>query len=154
MNYRYIHIVLWFCVPIIGAAQSYTNTFTATGGVFGDGYGGEITLNSNLSETTFTQIGLEVSFADYQSGATTIPYSSFTMSYSYFITLFSRNRRMQTLSLGGGALAGYELVNNGDLDISNVVSVNGESKFIYGGVLTGDIDNILSEHISLIVRTS
>lgn len=61
---------------------------------------------------------------------------------------------MQTLSLGGGALAGYELVNNGDLDISNVVSVNGESKFIYGGVLTGDIDIILSEHISLIVRTS
>ncbi|CAZ94448.1 conjugal transfer protein TraO [Zobellia galactanivorans] len=134
--------------------QSYTNTFSVSGGMFGEGYGGELTLDNNLSETTFTELALNVSIANYQSGIKSIPYSSLTASYSYFITLYSRNRRMQALSLGGGVLAGYEMVNNGEVEVSNIVSVNGESKFIYGAVLTGDIDIIVSEHISLIIRTS
>ena len=117
--------------------QSYTNTFSVSGGMFGEGYGGEFTLDTNLSETTFTELALNVSIANYQSGIKSIPYSSLTASYSYFITLYSRNRRMQALSLGGGVLAGYEMVNNGEV-----------------AVLTGDIDIIVSEHISLIIRTS
>ncbi len=154
MNTKNSLFVILFCIPVFLLGQSYTNTFSVSGGIFGDGYGGELTFNTNLSETTFTQLALDVSIANYKSGISSIPYSSITASYSYFITLYSRNRRMQALSLGGGALAGYEMVNNGEMDISNVVSVNGESKFIYGAVLTGDLDIIVSEHISLIIRTS
>ncbi len=135
-------------------AQSYTNTFTASGGIFGDGYGGELTYNNNLSETTFTQIALNVTLTNYTSGTTDVPYSSFTASYSYFLTLYSRNRRMQALSIGGGALAGYEAVNGGDSEVTNIVSVLGESKFIYGAVLSGDLDIIVSEHISLVLKSS
>ncbi len=135
-------------------SQSYSNTFSLNGGIFGDGYGGEVTYNSNVSDNTFTQIGIDVSVAKYSFGETSVPYSSFTASYSYFITVYSRNRKMQSLSIGGGAIAGYELVNNGNTDITNVVSIDGSSKFIYGGVATIDLDIILSERISLVIKSS
>lgn len=135
-------------------SQSYSNTFSVNGGIFGEGYGGEIAYSTHLSENTFTQLALEVAIADYESGQTKVPYSSFTATYSYFLTVYSRSRKMQTLSIGGGALAGYELANNGNNDISNVVSLAGQSKFIYGGVATIDLDIILSEHISLVVKSS
>lgn len=147
-------MLITLCTGLLGFSQSYTNTFSGSGGIFGDGYGGELTYNTNLTENTFTQIALNVTLTNFSSGSITIPYSSYTASYSYFFTLYSRNRRMQVLSLGGGALAGYEGVNGGNTEITNVVSVNGESKFIYGAVLTGDLDIILTEHFSLLIKSS
>jgi len=148
------YFLIMFFFPLMAISQSYSNTFSVNGGIFGEGYGGEITYNTNLSENTFTQIGLDVSMANYKFGETSVPYSSFTASYSYFLTVYSRNRKMQSLSIGGGAIAGYELANNGNNDISNVVSLDGNSKFIYGGVATIDLDIILSEHISLVIKSS
>jgi len=151
------HITILFlllCFPIVLASQTYSNTFSVSGGLFGDGYGGEITYNTNLSETTRTQIALNGTSTNYKSGVVRIPYTSVTASYSYFITVLSRNRKMQSLSLGGGALAGYESVNNGDVELSNILSVDGESKFIFGAVVTADLDIILTEHLSLLVKTS
>ena len=141
-------------LPFMAVSQSYSNTFSVNGGIFGEGYGGQITYNTNLSENTFTQIGLEVAFANFTSGEVTLPYSSFTASGQYFLTVYSRNRKMQSLSIGGGAVAGYELANNGNSDISNVVFVDGASKLIYGGVATVEIDIILTEHTSLVVKSS
>lgn len=145
-------ILLFF--PLMAISQSYSNTFAAIGGMFGQGYGGEIAYNTNLSENTFTQFALEVAVADYEAGETTVPYSSFTATYSYFLTVYSRNRKTQALSIGAGPLAGYELANNGNKDISNVVSLIGESKFIFGGMATIDLDIILTEHISLVLKSS
>lgn len=135
-------------------SQSYSHTFSASGGIFGEGYGGELTVQNSLSENTFTQIAFDVSVANYESGEVSLPYSSFAASYSYFVTVYSRNRRMQVLSIGGGPMAGYELVNKGEDAISNVVFLNGQSKFIFGGVGTIDLDIILSEHISLVVKSA
>lgn len=140
--------------PLLATSQSYSNTISVNGGIFGEGYGGEIAYNTNLSENTFTQLALEVSVADYEVGETSVPYSSFTASGQYFLTVYSRNRKMQALSIGAGPLAGYELANNGENDISNVVSLDGESKFIFGGVATIDLDIIISEHISLVLKSS
>ncbi|MDT7830506.1 conjugal transfer protein TraO [Pricia sp. S334] len=140
--------------PLMAVGQSYSNTLSVHAGIFGEGYGGEITYNTNLSESSFTQVGLEVSMADYKFGETSLPYSSFTANYSYFLTVYSKNRRTQSLSLGGGAVAGYELANNGNDAITNVVFVDGQSKFIYGGVASIDLDIIVSEHVSLVVKSS
>ncbi len=146
--------LILMAIPFFGMSQAYTNTMMGAGGIFGDGYGGEITYNSNLSERSFAQIALDVTLQNFNSGETTIPYSSYTLSYSYFTTLYSTGRRMQVLSIGGGVLAGYELVNNGNRDLSNIVSLNGDSKFIYGGVATAEIDVIISEHFSLVLKTA
>ena len=141
-------------LPLMGIAQSYNKTFMGSGGIFGDGYGGEIALNHNLSELTFTQIALDVSFDNFLSGEVSVPYSSYTLSYSYFRTVISSARREKSFSIGGGALVGYELANNGNNDLSNIVSLDGESKFIFGGVATAEIDVIISEHFSVVVKTA
>ncbi|QLG46864.1 conjugal transfer protein TraO [Costertonia aggregata] len=133
--------------------QAYTNTVMVSGGIAGNGYGGELTYNNNLNESTFIQIALNVAVDNFTSGEINVPYSSFTASYSYFLTLFSTGRRMQVLSAGLGGLAGYELVNNGDNDLSNIVSVNGESRFIYGAQATAELDIIISERYSLVLKT-
>ncbi|CAM3511809.1 conjugal transfer protein TraO [Zobellia roscoffensis] len=147
-------LLLLLCFPIVVFSQTYSNTFSVSGGLFGDGYGGEITYNTNLSENTYTQIALNGTSTNYKSGSASIPYTSVTASYSYFLTVWNRNRKMQSLSLGGGALAGYESVNNGNVELNNIISVDGESKFIFGAVVTADLDIILTEHLSLLVKTS
>ncbi|SDE23023.1 Conjugative transposon protein TraO [Pricia antarctica] len=148
------YFLILFLFPVLAQSQSYSNTVSVNAGIFGEGYGGEITYNTNLSQITFTQIGLDVSMATFNFEKTSVPYSSFTVSYSYFLTVYSRNRKMQSLSIGGGGIAGYELVNNGNGDISNIVSLDGNSKFIYGGMATIDLDIIVSEHISFVVKSS
>ena len=135
-------------------SQSYNNTFSVTGGIFGDGFGGEATFNNNLDEVSFTQIALDVSMDSFLVGDVSIPYSSYALSYSYFTTLYSTARRMKVLSVGAGGVVGYELVNNGNNDLSNIVFVDGESKFIYGLQGTLEIDIIISEHYSLLVKTT
>ncbi len=149
-----IFYIFLLCLPIVGFSQTYSKTFSVSGGIYGDGYGGEVTYNTNLSENTFTQIALNGTFTNFQNGSVKVPYYSFTGSYSFFLTVLSRNRRMQSLSIGLGAMAGYEAANNGQVELSNIVSVNGESKFIYGGVISADLDIILTEHISLMLKTS
>ena len=149
-----VFLIVLLLLPVLAFSQSYSNTFSVQGGIFGEGYGGEITYNTNFSENTFAQIGVEVAVANFMAGEISLPYSSFTVSGQYFITVYSRNRRMQALSIGGGAVAGYELANNGEEAISNIVFVDGQSKFIYGGVATLDLDIIVSEHISLVVKSS
>ena len=137
-------IIFTFLTASYGMAQAYTNTIMVAGGIAGNGYGGELTFNTNLSETTFTQISIDVAVDNFVSGQTTIPYSSFVASYSYFMTVYSTGRRMQVLSAGLGALAGYELVNNGEPNLSNIVSVNGDSNLIYGAQATAELDIIIS----------
>ncbi len=147
-------LLLLFLLPLMGISQSYSHTFAVSGGFFGEGYGGELAYNTHLSETTFTQLAFDVALADYKAGETRVPYSSFTAGYSYFVTVYSRQRKMQVLSIGAGPLAGYELANSGKNDISNVVSLDGESKFIFGAIASLDVDIILTEHMSLIIKSS
>ncbi len=123
------------------------------GGIFGDGYGGEFTYNTYRSELAFTQVALAVSVDNFVSGEVTIPYSSFALSYSYFRSLYRTGRKPKVISVGGGALVGYELANNGNNDLSNIVSLNGESKFIYGALASAELDYTVSEHFSLVART-
>ena len=136
------------------SAQVYSKSLSVSGGIYGDGYGAEFTFNNYLGENSFTQIALNGTAFSFQSGEESVPYFSAVGSFSYFLTVLSRNRKQQSLSIGGGAIAGYESVNNGKGDLSNVLSVVGESKFIYGGVVSADFDIIISERLSLLVKTS
>jgi len=148
-----ILLVFLIGIPVICSAQ-YRYTMMGAGGIFGDGYGGQITFNTNKSNRAFTQIALDVTLDNFQSGQVSIPYSSATLSYSYFISIFRTGaKRPKVLSIGGGPLAGYELVNNGQNDLSNIVFLNGESKFIYGGAATAEVDVTISDHISIVLRT-
>ena len=51
-------------------------------------------------------------------------------------------------------MAGYELVNGGQNELSNIVFINGESKLIYGAVVGAEIDVIISNRLSIVAKTS
>lgn len=151
---RYILLLVILLVSNFINAQAFSNSVMGAAGKFGDGYGGEMTFNTNIDEYSFTQIALDVSLSNYESGEVSIPYSSYTVSYSYFTTLYATARRYKVLSIGAGLLAGYELVNGGDNAFSNIVFLDGQSKLIYGGTIGAEIDVIISNHMSIVAKTS
>ncbi|MBU2997465.1 conjugal transfer protein TraO [Cellulophaga baltica] len=151
---KYFLILFGFLVTNFLSAQAFPKSVMATGGIFGDGYGGEITFNNNIDEFSFTQIALDVSLSNYESGEVSIPYSSYTLSYSYYTTLYATARRYKAISMGIGLLGGYELVNGGQNEFSNIVFLDGDSKFIYGAQAGLEIDIIISNTLSVVAKTT
>ncbi len=151
---KFLLLFLLLVIPALGSAQVYSKSLSLSGGIYGQGYGAELTFTNYVGENSFTQIVLNGTAYRFMIGEFTVPYFSLASSYSYFVTVFSRNRKQQSLSLGGGALVGYELVNKGNVELSNIVSVTGKSKLIYGGVVTADLDVIISEKYSVLLKTS
>lgn len=156
LRIKYAIVLLLLCFSVVSSAQ-YSKTASLTGGIYGDGYGGEFTFNTMLNDRSFTQIALNGTYTNFKNGEVDVPYLSVTGSYSYFFTVLTlRSRRIfqQSLSVGGGALVGYESVNNGQVELTNIVSVAGKSKLIFGGVVSLDYDIIISEYFSLVLKTS
>ncbi len=151
---RYFLIVIGLLVVNSMNAQAFSNSAMVTGGLFGDGFGGEITFNTYLDEVSFTQVALDVSMSNFTAGETTIPYASYALSYSYFTTLYAAGNRDQVLSIGGGLLAGYELVNGGKNDLSNFVFLDGKSKLLYGATAGLELDVIISKRWSAVAKTT
>jgi len=141
---------------------SFQHTFSVSAGTYDDdGYGGEVTYNTTINDKFFTQIALNGTYSNFQSGDTSVPYYNFTGSYSLFFTVFTlRHRRkfQQKFSIGGGAVVGYESVNNGERDITPILVVELDedelSGVIYGGVATLDLDIIFNNNISIVIKTS
>ena len=154
MKHNFILFLVSLCAPLAIFSQVFPQSASASGGIYGDGYGGELAYYSYLGENSFTQIAVNGTFTNFTSGSTVIPYYSITASYSYFLTVLSRDRKRQALSLGGGFLVGYESANNGELELSNIVSVDGENKLIFGPVLTADLDIIINNNYSVVIKTS
>lgn len=135
-------------------AQSYSHTFTGLGGVFGKGFGGEVTLNYNLSERSFLQGAVYTAVATIDKNDFSIPYSNYSVAGSFYTSIISSHRQTYILSAGLGPTVGYETVNNGENELTNIVSVEGKSTIIYGAVGGLEFDMLVSEHYSLIVKSS
>ena len=154
MKHNILIFLFLIVLPFTVSSQVLAHSASISGGIYGDGYGGELSYISYLGENSFTQIAVNGTYINFKSGNVTIPYYSATASYSYFITVLSRDRKMQSLSLGGGLLGGYESANNGKEELSNIVSLSGKSKLIFGPVLSADLDIIISNHYSVMIKTS
>lgn len=151
---NFLFTLLLLTIPKLLSAQVFSKSLSLSGGIYGEGYGAELTFTNYIGENSFTQIVLNGTAHSFQVEEVSVPYFSMVSSYSYFITVLSRHRKEQSISLGGGVLAGYESVNNGNVELSNIVSVSGKSQFIYGGVVSADLDIIISENLSLLIKTS
>ena len=141
-------------ISFLGSAQSYEHTVTGSGGLFGQGYGGEFSVNYNISEISFIQGAFFVSIDTYKE-AIDVPYSNYNAVLSYFTTLWSTPRRFYVLSGGIGPVVGYESINNGQQEIDEVVSIEGgESRVLFGAAGSLEFDILVSEQYSLIFRTT
>lgn len=133
--------------------QTYgqNSAVSITSGITEDGYAVLASYNYYLKNDNFVQISTFVSFAedDYLKDLK-IPYNDFTVNAGYYARILKTKNNAVKISLGAGAVFGYESVNQGDRELENGALVKSESGFIFGGFAGLDADIFLSDKISVI----
>ncbi len=146
-------LFLVLLLPCITIAQN-TAHIGVSGGYAVNGFAMLVNYNHPLSEVSYLQGGVYVSFSKDTQTDFEIPYSDFTVNLGYYHDVYQSNLRSFKISIGGGAVGGYELVNNGDDQLDNGAFINSESKLIYGAFVGAELDFVLNEEISIYVTTN
>jgi len=124
-----------------------------TGGWTPGGYAGNVNINYHLY-SDYVQAGVYTSFSNVEYEAYEIPYNIFTFNAGYFYPILEDYRQYTKLAVGGGAVAGYELVNNGNKELENGAIIESDSKFIYGGFISAEFDFALSSNMWLVAKVN
>lgn len=120
-------------------SQNYSSAIGAQGGITQEGYAGMLNYNYYTSRNSFIQAGLFFSASETDVGNNiNVPFNSFTVQASYMTKLFQNRFKSFIVNVGGGPLAGYEIINEGSRELSNGAIILDKSKFIFG--LTGSIE--------------
>lgn len=153
IGYVALIAMLLFSRPALG--QNYATSVGATGGYAEDGFGVNVSLNYHMNRWSYIQIGVFGAYAKEEYLDIRIPYSVFSFQPGYYrrIILIDASRPI-AVYLGGGPIAGYEILNNGSTDLSNGAILDARSKFIYGGFLSLEVEFPLSEKFSLALKAS
>lgn len=83
---------------------------------------------------------------------TCIPVAQFTAEGGYYLNILSDPSKTFFLSLGGSALAGYETSNWGKKALPDGATLINKDAFIYGGVVTLELETYLSDRIVLLLN--
>lgn len=133
-------------------AQSYSDAFTLNIGAVQDGIGGLIGYNYFLNRHDFIEAGVLLTAANFKYNDGKIPYNDFTLNVGYSKNVFWNYKNTFNVNIGGGALFGYETVNNGDKNLSNGAIIKSKPGFIYGAYLSVDLDYSINDEISVVLK--
>ncbi len=152
MKKTFIVIILLFASNFINA-QAYASSVEVSGGYVEDGLGGYINYNHHLDRRTHLQFGIFVGISKDKSTGEDIPYNIFTFNPGYFRKVISTSsRKPLTLNIGGGAIVGYEIINNGSNELSSGALLNAKSQLIYGAFGGLELEYGLKESFSLTLK--
>lgn len=143
-----------FVVTSVLYSQNYSSGIGLTGGITQDGYGALANYNYYIDRDDFVQAGLYLSFANDEYEGEKIPYNLFAFHAGYFKTIWKSRNRSFALSIGGGGIAGYEIINNGEEELPTGALIENNSKFIYGLYGGVEMDYYLSEKVSLLLKAN
>lgn len=137
-------------LPLLLSAQ--TSHMGVSGGYAENGFAFLVNYNYGLTESSYLQIGAYGSFAksiltdqvEYE-----IPYSDFSLNIGYYHDVFRTNGKRFKVSIGGGGVAGYELINGGDSELETGALIDAKSQFIYGAFAGAELDIVLSDAVSI-----
>lgn len=137
-------------LPLLTLAQ--TSHLGVSGGYAENGFAFLVNYNYGLTESSYLQAGAYGSFAksiqtdqvEYE-----IPYSDFSLNIGYYQDVFRNRTKQFKVSIGGGGVAGYELVNGGDSELETGALVEAENQFIYGAFAGVEVDIVLNDAISI-----
>lgn len=135
-------------------AQNYASSLELSSGIVEDGYGINAGYNYYLNRFRYIQGAVFLSFAEDNQQGFSIPYNNFTLNIGYFNNIIEALNRKFTASLGAGPVVGYEIINNGEQELSTGALVNNSSEFIYGGFIGAELDFYLSESFSIIGKAN
>lgn len=87
----------------------------------------------------------------YPYRETLLPISQFTAEGGYYYKFLSDPSKTVLFSLGGSALAGYETSNWGEKTLYDGSTLQHKDAFIYGGVITLEIETYLNDRVVLLL---
>ena len=135
-------------------AQNYASSLELSSGIVEDGYGINAGYNYYLNRFRYIQGAVFLSFAEDNQQGFSVPYNNFTLNIGYFNNIIEALNRKFTASLGAGPVVGYEIINNGEQELSTGALVNNSSEFLYGGFVGAELDLYLSESFSIIGKAN
>ena len=118
----------------------------------------ELGYHFGLSLDTYTRhcnrwmFGAEYLQKYHPYKAIRIPTSQFTAEGGYYLTFLSDANKVFLLSLGGSALAGYEVNNWGDKLLYDGSTLRSGDHFIYGGAVSLELESYLTNRVVLLLN--
>ncbi len=133
---------------------NYASSIGLSGGYAEDGFGIMATYNYHLNRDRYAQLSVFAAVAE-DKGSFDIPYNIFTVQPGYFVKVWEqKNFKKYALNLGGGAIIGYEVINNGNSLLETGAIIDAKSQFIYGGFLGLEGELTLSNSFSLLLKAN
>lgn len=81
-----------------------------------------------------------------------IPVTQFTGEAGYYYSFLSDPSKTFLLSIGASSLAGYETINWGNKLLFDGATLHNKDAFVYGGVLTLELETFITDRIILLVN--
>lgn len=152
----YLAITLLILFTVFGYSQNgnYASSIGLSGGYAEDGFGIMGTYNYHLNRNRYAQLSIFAAIAE-DKGSFNIPYNIFTVQPGYFIKIWEqKNFKKFALNLGGGAIFGYEVINNGNSLLETGAVLEARSQFIYGAYLGLEGEITLSNDFSILIKAN
>lgn len=154
-NYLQLTLIILLCtISAYSQSGNYASSVGLSGGYAEDGFGIMATYNHHLNRNRYAQLSVFAAIAE-DKGTFNIPYNIFTVQPGYFIKVWEqKNFKKYALHLGGGAIFGYEVINNGNSLIETGAIIDARSQFIYGVFLGIEGEITLSNNFSLLLKAN
>ncbi len=147
-------IILLGTVSVYSQSGNYASSVGISGGYAEDGFGVMATYNYHLNRNRYAQLSVFAAIAE-DKGTFDIPYNIFTVQPGYFIKVWEqKNFKKYALNLGGGAIFGYEVINNGNSLLATGAIIEAKSQFIYGAFLGLEGELALSNNFSVLIKAN
>lgn len=153
---NYVAILLFIIFAAFGYSQNgnYASSIGLSGGYAEDGFGIMGTYNYHLNRNRYAQLSIFAAIAE-DKGTFNIPYNIFTVQPGYFIKVWEqKNFKKYALNFGGGAIIGYEVINNGNSLLETGAVLEARSQFIYGAYLGLEGEITLSNDFSVLIKAN
>ena len=153
---NYVAIILFIIFAAFGYSQNgnYASSIGLSGGYAEDGFGIMGTYNYHLNRNRYAQLSIFAAIAE-DKGTFNIPYNIFTVQPGYFIKVWEqKNFKKYALNFGGGAIIGYEIINNGNSLLETGAVLEARSQFIYGAYLGLEGEITLSNDFSVLIKAN
>lgn len=138
-----------FAITMSMHMNAQGSSISLSGGYTTNGIGVLANYNIELNRNSYVHLSGYYSIAEDQQKNYDIAYNNLSLNVGYFYNVLTTADRRFTISLGGGGLVGYEIINNGNSTLDTGAIVDGDSKVIYGGFVGADTSYSLTDALSL-----
>ncbi len=141
-------IILLYCLDNCNAQQRNSSTVGLAFGYMQNGLGLKLNYDYNLSRREYLQGSILLGFARDKLNDLNIkvPYDQVYFNTGYFYEIGNFNRDGILINIGGGASFGYQILNDGNQELSNGALIVSKTKFVYGVFVGADVKFYVSDN--------